>query len=149
MIDLKLLQKDFDGVSTKLARKGVDAALMEELKTKNAELKVAKAAFEALQAAQNAMSKEFGVYKREGKDISELKARVDANKVKVTDAIEIQREAQEALENLAMAVPNIPDDSVPNGADENDNEEIKKVLTPKSLLSNQKSTGNLQKIMVG
>jgi len=133
MIDLKLLQKDFDGVSTKLARKGVDAALMEELKTKNAELKVAKAAFEALQASQNAMSKEFGVYKREGKDISELKARVDANKLKVTDAIEIQREAQEALENLAMAVPNIPDDSVPNGADENDNVEIKKVLTPKEF----------------
>jgi len=130
MIDLKLLQKDFDTVRTKLMRKGVDAALLETLKTKNEELKTAKANFEALQAAQNAMSKEFGVYKREGKDISELKARVDANKVKVAEAIEIQREAQEALENLAMAIPNMPDDSVPDGADENDNVEIKKVLTP-------------------
>ena len=130
MIDLKLLQKDFDEVSRKLARKGVDASLMEDLKAKNEELKVAKVAFETLQAAQNAMSKEFGLYKREGKDISELKARVDENKIKVADAIEIQREKQEALEKIAMAVPNIPDDEVPDGKDEDDNVEIKKVLTP-------------------
>ena len=38
MIDLKLLQKDFDTLSTKLARKGVDASLMQNLQTKNEEL---------------------------------------------------------------------------------------------------------------
>jgi len=133
MIDLKLLQKDFDEVSRKLARKGVDASLMDSLKIKNEALKAAKVNFETLQAKQNAMSKEFGVYKREGKDISELKARVDANKIKVAEAIEVQREAVEALEMLTMAIPNIPDDSVPDGADENDNIEIKKVLTPKKF----------------
>jgi seryl-tRNA synthetase len=133
MIDLKLLQKDFETVKNKLTRKGVDAALLEDLKTKNEELKAAKAEFEALQAAQNAMSKEFGIYKREGKDINELKTRVDANKIKVADAIEIQREKQEALENLAMAIPNMPDDTVPDGEDEEDNVELKKVLTPKEF----------------
>ena len=133
MIDLKLLQKDFDTVSKKLMRKGVDEELLQTLKTKNEELKAAKAVYEALQAAQNAMSKEFGVYKREGKDISELKARVDENKVKVADAIEIQRTKQEALETLAMAIPNMPDDTVPDGADEDDNVELKKVLTPKEF----------------
>ncbi len=130
MIDLKLLQKDFDTISKKLTRKGVDATLLAQLKEKFEELKVAKTAFETLQAAQNAMSKEFGVYKREGKDISELKARVDANKVKIAQALEIQRHKQEELEKLAMAIPNIPDDDVPDGEDEEDNVEIKKVLTP-------------------
>ena len=133
MIDLKLLQTDFDEVSRKLARKGVDASLMKTLKTKNEELRVAKVAFETLQAAQNAMSKEFGIYKRDGKDISELKARVDENKIKVAAAVEIQREKQEALEKIAMAVPNMPDDSVPDGEDENDNKELKKVLTPREF----------------
>ncbi|MEO1937685.1 MAG: serine--tRNA ligase, partial [Sulfurimonas sp.] len=130
MIDLKLLQKDFDGVSAKLRRKGVSQELLNELKLKNEELKKAKASFETLQALQNSMSKEFGVYKREGKDISELKARVDANKVKIAQALEIQRLRQEELEKLAMAIPNIPDDDVPDGEDEEDNVEIKKVLTP-------------------
>ncbi len=133
MIDLKLLQKDFETMSKKLQRKGVDATLLEQLKVKNETLKLAKTAFETLQAAQNAMSKEFGIYKREGKDISELKARVDANKIKVAEAIEVQREAQEELEKMAMAIPNVPDDSVPDGADEADNVELKKVLTPREF----------------
>ncbi len=133
MIDLKLLQKDFAGVSDKLVRKGVDVSLLDSLKRKNEELKAAKADYEALQAAQNAMSKEFGIYKKEGKDIGDLKARVDANKIKITEALEVQRIKQEELESLAMSIPNIPDDDVPYGEDENDNVEIKKVLTPREF----------------
>jgi len=133
MIDLKLLQKDFDEVSRKLARKGVETTLIENLKTKSQALKLAKAAYETLQADQNAMSKEFGLYKREGRDVSELKAKVDANKVEITKALDAQRQTQEELEIIAMAVPNIPDDSVPDGIDENDNIEIKKVLTPRTF----------------
>ncbi len=133
MIDLKLLQKDFDGTSKKLMRKGVSQELLNELKEKNEEVKKAKLSFETLQALQNSMSKEFGQYKREGKDISELKARVDANKIVIAEALDIQRDALEALEALAMAIPNIPDDSVPDGADEDDNIEIAKVLTPPSF----------------
>jgi len=133
MIDLKLLQKDFDGISKKLMRKGVDEKLLEKVKIKFEELKEAKINFETLQAAQNAMSKEFGIYKREGKDISELKAKVDENKIRIADALEIQRLRQEELEALAMAIPNIPDEGVPDGEDENDNIEIKKVLTPRNF----------------
>ena len=133
MIDLKLLQKEFDNISKKLKRKGVDEKLLEKVKIKFEELKEAKTNFETLQAAQNAMSKEFGIYKREGKDITELKKRVDENKIRIADALEIQRLRQEELEVLAMSIPNIPDDNVPNGEDENDNIEIKKVLTPKEF----------------
>ena len=133
MIDLKLLQKDFGGVSAKLTRKGVSVELLDDLKKKNEELKVAKVDYETLQAAQNTMSKEFGIYKKEGKDVSELKAKVDANKINIADALEIQRVKQESLEALAMSIPNIPDDDVPDGADENDNVEIKKVLSPKEF----------------
>ncbi len=133
MIDLKLLQKDFNAVSIKLMRKGVDVALIKNLRLKNEELKQAKQNFETLQALQNSMSKEFGIYKREGKDISELKQRVDANKIVINEALDIQRTCQEELETIAMAIPNIPDDSVPDGEDENDNVEIKKVLTPKEF----------------
>ena len=131
MIDLKLLQKDFDNVSAQLQRKGVSAETMEAIKSKNEALKKAKMAFESAQADQNAMSKLFGVYKREGKDIAELKAKVDANKILVTEVQERQREAEEALTELVMAIPNLPDADVPDGTDEDDNIEIKKVLTPK------------------
>jgi seryl-tRNA synthetase len=133
MIDLKLLQKDFQGISAKLARKGVNAELIEDLKRKNEELKVAKVEYETLQGAQNTMSKEFGIYKKEGRDVNELKAKVDANKINIAVALDVQREKENALESLAMSIPNIPDDDVPSGADENENIEIKKVLTPREF----------------
>ena len=135
MIDLKLLHNDdgFNELKRKLLRKGVEEALIDALRAKNEELKLAKQTFETLQAAQNAMSKEFGIYKKEGKDITELKAKVDANKLKIADAIEVQRLKQEELETLAMAIPNTPDDSVPDGEDEESNVEIKKVLTPREF----------------
>lgn len=133
MIDLKLLQKDFDTISEKLSKKGVDENLLRELKDKNQELKEAKIAYESLQAAQNSMSKEFGIYKKEGKDVSELKQRVDENKLKITEALEVQRIKEEELEKIAMAIPNIPDDDVPYGVDEDGNVEIKKVLTPREF----------------
>ncbi len=133
MIDLKLLQKDFQSVGDKLMRKGVSIELLDTLKRKNEELKSAKATYEVLQAAQNTMSKEFGVYKKEGKDVSELKAKVDANKIKITEALEVQRARQEELEALAMSIPNIPDDDVPEGKDDSENIEIKRVLTPRTF----------------
>ncbi len=130
MIDLKLLQKDFDSVSAQLQRKGVDAALIAALKANNETLKSAKGAYEAAQAKQNEMSKLFGVYKREGRDIAPLKADLDANKAAITELQEAMRTADEALNAMAMGIPNLPDADVPDGADENDNVEIRKVLTP-------------------
>ena len=133
MIDLKLLQKDFDGVSAQLQRKGVDSSVIAELKTRNEALKAAKTAYETTQAKQNEMSKLFGVYKREGKDIGELKAEVDANKAKLGELQEALRKSEEKLTSLVMGIPNIPDADVPDGADEHENVEIRKVLTPRSF----------------
>jgi len=133
MIDLKLLQKDFDGVSAALVRKNVSPELIEELKTRNETLKQAKVAFEEAQAAQNEMSRLFPQYKKEGKDIAGLKAELDANKVRIGDLQEAQRAAEAALDALAMSIPNMPDAEVPDGADENDNVEIGRVLEPRAF----------------
>ncbi len=133
MIDLKLLQKDFENVAAQLKRKGVDAQLLAELKAKNETLKEAKTAYESAQAAQNEMSKLFGQYMREKKDVTELKEKVDANKSKVTELLEVQRVAEEALFSSAMAVPNLPDADVPDGEDEESNVELRKVLVPREF----------------
>ena len=130
MIDLKLLQKDFENISTQLQRKNVSLETLEALKSQNEVLKKAKSEFEEAQAKQNEMSRLFGQYKREGKDIAPLKAEVDANKIKIAELHENQRKAEEMLTSLVMGIPNIPDADVPDGEDEEDNVEIKKVLSP-------------------
>jgi len=79
------------------------------------------------------MSKLFGEYKREGKDMAELKAKVDAKKEQIVGLQATAREAEEALQLVALAMPNFPDDSVPVGANEDDNIELRKVLEPRTF----------------
>ncbi|KIM06976.1 MAG: seryl-tRNA synthetase [Sulfurovum sp. FS06-10] len=133
MIDLKYLQKNFDEASAKLLKKGVDTATLENLHERFTSLKEANAPLEEAKAEQNRMSKLFGEYKREGKDMAELKAKVDAKKEQIVGLQATAREAEEALQLVALAMPNFPDDSVPVGANEDDNIELRKVLEPRTF----------------
>jgi seryl-tRNA synthetase len=133
MIDLKYFQNNFEEASKKLQKKGVDTQSLEKLKALFSELKTANATLEAAKSEQNRMSKLFGQYKREGKDITELKAKVDANKEAMVPLQEKAREAEAALYNIALAIPNFPDDDVPVGTDEEENVELRKVLEPRSF----------------
>ena len=128
MIDLKLLEKEFAAVATKLRKKKVDENILTKLKTLSQDVKTKKTAYETLQAEQNAMSKLFPIYKKEGKDIVSLKKELDENKVKIALALDEQREAILKLENLTLSIPNLPDDDVADGDDESCNIELKKVL---------------------
>ncbi|MDP3120958.1 MAG: serine--tRNA ligase [Sulfuricurvum sp.] len=130
MIDVKLLQKNFDETASALMRKKVSANTITELKTANENLKTAKLTYETMQAKQNELSKLFGQYKKEGKSTDELKIEVDANKLLLNELLDAQRSTEEALDAIIMRVPNLPDANVPDGADEDDNIEIKKVLAP-------------------
>ncbi|MDY0403011.1 serine--tRNA ligase [Sulfurovum sp.] len=131
MIDLKYLQNNFEEASARLQKKGVEGETLENLQSLFIRLKEANAAFENARAEQNSMSKLFGQYKQEGKDIAELKAKVDANKEVMTELQEKAREAEEALYTVALAIPNFPDESVPEGKDEEENVELRKVLEPR------------------
>ncbi|RLA68807.1 MAG: serine--tRNA ligase [Epsilonproteobacteria bacterium] len=133
MIDLKYLQNNFDEAATKLQKKGIENSALETLQTLFTSLKRENAAFESARAEQNAMSKLFGQYKREGKDIAELKAKVDAKKEELVSLQESARQAQSALYEVALAIPNFPDDSVPEGASEEENVLLRKVLEPQSF----------------
>jgi len=146
MIDLKYLQNNFDEASTKLQKKGVDTATLENLQTLFKSLKEANATLESAKAEQNAMSKLFGQYMREKKDITELKAKVDANKEAMVPLQEKARVAEEALYDVALAMPNFPDDSVPQGEDEEDNVELRKVLEPKEFTFEPKEHWELSEI---
>jgi seryl-tRNA synthetase len=133
MIDLKYLQKNFDEATAKLLKKGVDTQILKELKELFSTLKEANAEFEEAKAVQNKMSKLFGTYMREKKDITELKAEIGVKKEQIAGLQATARKAEEALQNVALAMPNFPDDSVPEGMDEDDNVELRKVLEPRSF----------------
>lgn len=121
MVDIKLLQRDYDSVAAKLTRKGVDAQLLASLKSLALNAKDKRQLMEEVTAEQNVLSKEFGRYKKEGLDVNPLQDKINGLKTQKQALEEEVRVLEEELEAIALGVPNLPDDSVPNGADENEN----------------------------
>lgn len=131
MIDTKALINDFAAVSRGLAIKKVSQELLNELKERTEAYKQCKQELEKLQAFQNAHSKLFGTYKREGKDINALKQSLDDNKIAMSATQSKLDSIESKLYEYLYTIPNIPDSATPEGEDENDNVEIRKILTPK------------------
>ena len=121
MIDIKLLQKDFETVSIALQKKGVTNEILASLKEQTEEAKQKRKEMESSQAEQKVLSQQFGSYKKEGKDVAPLQEQIGALKAKKQELEDEVRDIETAMQNIAMGIPNLPDDCVPIGADESEN----------------------------
>ncbi|EIV7438606.1 serine--tRNA ligase [Campylobacter jejuni] len=129
MLDLKNLQNNFDEVAKKLKNKKVDENILKKLAELFASLKKEKIALEEFQAFQNKFSKELAM----AQDKESLKAKLSKNKSKINEQSAKVNALENELEEIAHAIPNIPDECVPVGEDEDENVELKKVLNPPSF----------------
>ncbi|MBC7751938.1 MAG: serine--tRNA ligase [Candidatus Saccharibacteria bacterium] len=133
MLDPKLLRAQLDVINAALAKRGglqLDSALWAGLEARRKDL---QGRTETLQAERNNGAKQVGQIKKTGGDASELMARMQAVGEEVK-RIEAEFDAlQTEIETHAMSIPNMPDDSVPIGADEKDNVEVLKWGTPRSF----------------
>jgi seryl-tRNA synthetase len=121
MIDIKLLQKDFDYVVKALQKKGVDNELLNNLKELSINTKQKRQTMEDVTAEQNLLSKEFGRYKKENLDITALQDKINGLKNQKQDLEDEVRDLEDKLSSIILGLPNMPDESVPVGADENEN----------------------------
>lgn len=133
MINLKLLETNYDEFLAKLKGKNVASSVLESLVGKFNELKKARLELESLQAVQNAKSKELAQKARSGENVDALKDELSQNKAKIAQLEAVVRELDESLNEIATSVPNITDDDVPAGNDENDNVCLKVVGEPKKF----------------
>lgn len=133
MIDVKLLQKDFEFVSEKLALKGVSEDILQDLRQLSLNTKQKRQSMEELQAEQNSLSSQFATFKKQGLDVTSLQQQISTIKEQRTALESLVRGLEEELEYKLMGLPNLPSDEVPKGADENDNVILEKILTPKTF----------------
>lgn len=126
MLDLKNLQNHFDEVAKKLKNKKVDENILKKLAELFSNLKKEKIALEEFQAFQNKFSKELTA----ADDKEKLKIELSENKIKINEQNAKVNALENELEEIAHAIPNIPDEDVPVGEDEDENVELKKVLEP-------------------
>lgn len=125
MIDLKALRSDLDSVVNNLKRRGFefDVAVFTALEQKRSSL---QSKTQELQAKRNSSSKNIGMLKAKGEDVTPVLAEV----ADLGDQLKIcEQELDQLLDKLndfLLHVPNLLDDDVPLGKSENDNVEIKK-----------------------
>ena len=130
MLDIQLLRTDLDSVAQRLAARGytLDTTEFQRLE---AERKQLQTRTQELQATRNASSKQIGMAKAKGEDVSAIMAEV-ANLGTELKAAESALEALQApLNALLMTIPNLPHASVPAGKSDADNVEVSRFGTPR------------------
>ncbi|MFQ1041484.1 serine--tRNA ligase [Gilliamella sp. CG16] len=132
MLDPNLLRNELDLVATKLARRGfkLDVDSIRQLEEKR---KVLQVETESLQAERNARSKAIGEAKARGEDITSVREEVNKLGERLNSAKAELEILLNQIKDIASNIPNIPDDSVPDGKDENDNVEISRFGTPRTF----------------
>ncbi|MDY7584554.1 serine--tRNA ligase [Pseudomonas sp. CCI3.1] len=132
MLDSKLLRSNLQDVADRLASRGytLDVARIDALEAKRKEVQTLT---EKLQAERNAISKSIGQAKARGEDIAPLMASVETMGGDLANGKVELDEIQTELDSILLSLPNLPHESVPVGADEDDNVEIRRWGTPKAF----------------
>lgn len=132
MLDPKCLRTDIETTAQRLASRGfkLDVAAFNEMEEKRKSLQIKT---QDLQNERNVRSKSIGKAKAQGEDIAPLLAEVG----KLGDDLDAAKsELQVVLDEInsfTQGIPNLPDDSVPAGKDEEDNVEISRWGTPREF----------------
>ncbi|GAA4903999.1 serine--tRNA ligase [Ferrimonas pelagia] len=131
MLDSKFLRAELAQTAERLATRGfiLDVSRLTDLEERRKSLQVET---EQLQAERNSRSKSIGKAKAQGEDIAPLLAEVSD----LGDKLDAQKAELAALlvelDDIAAGIPNLPDESVPVGADEDENVEVAVWGEPKS-----------------
>jgi len=134
MHDIRAIRENPAAFDAAMARRGVldaSAALLQI----DGDRRAAILAAETAQADQNKASKEVGAAKAKGDEaeFERLRALVAEKKAEVAAMQARAKELDDHLTDALMRIPNLPHDSIPDGADEHDNVEIHRWGTPRQI----------------
>ena len=134
MHDIRAIRENPAAFDAALARRGL-APMSPAILALDNDRRAKILASETAAAAQNAASKEVGAAKARGDDaeFERLRALVAEKKAEIAKLTEEAAAEDSALRDMLMRIPNLPLDAVPQGADENDNVEIRRWGTPRTF----------------
>lgn len=124
MIEIKFLRQDIHSTAKLLKSKGfdLDVPMFEDLES---ERKALQTETESLQAERNAVSKQVGIAKSKGEDVSVIIDSMSALGSKLDEKKSLLEELNKKMHSFLSVIPNIPDASTPVGLNENDNKELR------------------------
>ncbi len=128
MLDILLLRKDLDAAVARLETRKTPQTFLnvEKFRALETERKTLQTRTEELQSQRNSLSKQIGMLKAKGESTDQVMADVASIKTEL-DASALRLDALQAeIQDMLLAVPNLPHESVPLGADEHGNVEVRK-----------------------
>lgn len=134
MHDIAAIRKDPAAYDKNWARRGLSAQTPEILKL-DADRRAVQTEMQELQNQRNTKSKDIGAIKAKGGDATAIMNEVAAMKDRMTELEQREATLAEALNQHLASLPNMLDDDTPDGKDENDNKEVRKVGEPRKLNS--------------
>jgi len=126
MIDIKNLRDNIDVTSEALLRRGYKLD-SEKFKALDSERKSLQVNVETLQSSRKKLSEKFGGLKAKGSDTASLKEEIDSINLDLKKENELLNTLLESINEFLLDIPNIPDESTPDGSNENDNVLVRKV----------------------
>jgi seryl-tRNA synthetase len=125
MHDIRAIRQDGDRFDAAMKRRGLESVSAEILKD-DATWRAGTTELQTLQQRRNEASKQIGVFKRDKQDASALIEEVAGIKVRMQELEDEGRALEARLEEMLGALPNRLGDDVPDGADEDENREIRR-----------------------
>jgi seryl-tRNA synthetase len=125
MLDLRFVREKTDAVRAALSRRGITVDLTEFLALDD-KRRAAQQAIETLRRRRNEVSEEIGRLKKAGQSAEDKVVEMRAEGDQIAALENSTREVEEAQRNILLNIPNLPHTSVPDGKDENDNQEIRR-----------------------
>ncbi|MCT0021179.1 serine--tRNA ligase [Weissella cibaria] len=123
MLDMKLIRNETESVKERLATRGVDAAEVDALVADDAKRRELLVQTEELKARRNTVSDEIGLKKRNKEDASDVIAEMQTVSAKIKELDEAVAKVDEAIQDRMLHFPNLPNPTIPVGADEEANRE--------------------------
>ncbi len=124
MFDIRWIRDNPEEFDAGLARRGVSPMAAKAIELDAGRRKTVTLAQE-IQARRNKLSKEIGIAKARGEDVSELMEKVSADKGLQASTEEKADRLSQELEEMLSGIPNLPAKDVPDGADETANVELR------------------------
>ncbi len=124
MHDIRFIRDNPTAFDAALARRGLESSAATILDI-DAQRRALQAQLQEMQSRRNSASKEIGARKAKGEDADALIAEVNDIKKQMPELEAREGELATQLDGMLLELPNILDNSVPDGADEDDNELIR------------------------
>ncbi|KPK01270.1 MAG: seryl-tRNA synthetase [Nitrospira bacterium SG8_35_4] len=125
MLDIRCVRENPEAVKDALRKRGEGTAILDKILTLESERRDLLRIVEEIRQRRNQVSQEIGRLKKDGQDASGIMAEAKEISDQITDKQDRLRELEDRAMKELLLIPNVPDESVPEGKDETENREVR------------------------